>query len=323
MTESEYLQCTDTRQLYLFLCGCGLSERKWWLIFFNHDLIDLSFAGEPVDSEEAREREQIRVKCLTGFRFVDGEVDYKEVLKARFPDRDHSPTGRLDSAINHVRKEFDVDQSVWRPGAAKAMSHMARDIAGNPFHPLTLPKPKHAPRRTSAGDPAHGCEICDGEDVCTCPGRRRARCLTCGGKWPECQETASCPWLTTDVLTLATAAYDLRDDQGRLENDRLCVLADALEEAGCGDVEVPCPSCSFHADNPVNPWRAAGYRPERDPASGRHEGGWTNCKTCNSGGKGGVRPGFVPVAHPLLAALRGHGVHYRGFHALDVVLGKS
>lgn len=46
---------------------------------------------------------------------------------------------------------------------------------------------EHEPRRTRAGDPAHGCEMCDGEDYCTCPGKNyRATCVTCGGKWPEC-----------------------------------------------------------------------------------------------------------------------------------------
>lgn len=45
----------------------------------------------------------------------------------------------------------------------------------------------HEPRRTEAGEPAHGCETCDGEDECTCPHKNlRAKCLTCGGTWPEC-----------------------------------------------------------------------------------------------------------------------------------------
>jgi hypothetical protein len=47
----------------------------------------------------------------------------------------------------------------------------------------------HEPQRTDAGNPAHGCEACDGEDACTCPHKGgRARCLTCGGRWPECGE---------------------------------------------------------------------------------------------------------------------------------------
>jgi uncharacterized protein (TIGR02996 family) len=58
--------------------------------------------------------------------------------------------------------------------------------------------------------------------------------------------------------------------------------------------ERPCPYCTEYLDDPENPWRGKpGYRPERDPASGRHEGGWANCYTCNSGGKNYVRAGVV------------------------------
>jgi hypothetical protein len=44
----------------------------------------------------------------------------------------------------------------------------------------------HHPMRTRDGHPAHGCEVCDGEDVCTCGRGARARCTTCGGAWPDC-----------------------------------------------------------------------------------------------------------------------------------------
>jgi hypothetical protein len=41
-------------------------------------------------------------------------------------------------------------------------------------------------------------------------------------------------WRTTDVTALARAAYETRSlPSGRLERDRLGVLADALEDAGC------------------------------------------------------------------------------------------
>lgn len=44
---------------------------------------------------------------------------------------------------------------------------------------------------------------------------------------------------TPTVLTLAHAAYDERLlPSGELDRDRLAVLADALEEAGCGDAEI-------------------------------------------------------------------------------------
>lgn len=69
-------------------------------------------------------------------------------------------------------------------------------------------------------------------------------------------------WRTPDVLSLVQAAYDERDPKtGALEGDRLLVLSDAMEEAGCGG--------------------------------------------------------------DVLTALRAPGPHYRGFWALDLILGKE
>lgn len=167
---------------------------------------------------------------------------------------------------------------------------------------------------------------------------------------------ARCPYLTPDVLSLARAAYDERTEDGTLDLFRLHLVADALEDAGVSDVESPCPTCSPYADDPCprrcsvlpNPvglrgkslrWKQGagwhlcpdcrgtgkfppGYHPERDPASGRHEGGWTNCKTCNGGGnRSAVRPGVVRTPHPLLGHLRSGGTHVRGCYAIDLLLG--
>lgn len=56
--------------------------------------------------------------------------------------------------------------------------------------------------------------------------------------------------------------------------------------------ESPCPTCTPHLHDRSSPL-GLGYHPERSPASGRHEGGWTNCKTCNGGGRKMLRPGWV------------------------------
>jgi hypothetical protein len=46
-------------------------------------------------------------------------------------------------------------------------------------------------------------------------------------------------WLTPDVLPLAQAAYDNRTlPAGTLEPERLALLADALEEAGCDNADI-------------------------------------------------------------------------------------
>jgi uncharacterized protein (TIGR02996 family) len=68
------------------------------------------------------------------------------------------------------------------------------------------------------------------------------------------------------------------DDAPRLE------YADWLDENERTE-ESPCPVCSEYHGDASTPWKGEpGYHWERDVASGRHEGGWTNCKTCNRAG---------------------------------------
>jgi uncharacterized protein (TIGR02996 family) len=77
------------------------------------------------------------------------------------------------------------------------------------------------------------------------------------------------------------------DDAPRL------VYADWLQERD-RVVEVPCPVCTTYLNDEGNPWKGEpGYHPEPDAASGRHEGGWTNCKRCNCGGPNYFKAGRV------------------------------
>lgn len=137
------------------------------------------------------------------------------------------------------------------------------------------------------------------------------------------------PWLTPTVRELAQAAYDERtegvcsacggtgdetsDGQGRcggcagtgksglvLDPARLLILADALEDAGCGEEailrhlrsEEPCPGCSFGQ----TPYYGGG-------------GGW--CSFCDQSG---------PDIHYLK---RLDARHVRGCWVVDLLLGKE
>jgi hypothetical protein len=51
--------------------------------------------------------------------------------------------------------------------------------------------------------------------------------------------TFNSAWLSSTVTTLAEAAYEERDlPSGELDRDRLVILADALEDAGCTDADI-------------------------------------------------------------------------------------
>jgi hypothetical protein len=118
-----------------------------------------------------------------------------------------------------------------RIGNSAAQVTLLRDIAGNPFRPLTL---CGLERRPFDNQWAH----VDAN----------------GGFWLEAECPACRPLLTPTVIAIARRAYDERDFAA------LGVLADALEEAGCQEEAVlhhlrgwaPCPVC-LCADPPPEP----------------------------------------------------------------------
>jgi hypothetical protein len=58
-------------------------------------------------------------------------------------------------------------------------------------------------------------------------------------QYRKLEENRRLAWLSADVQGLAAAAYaNPRESVGTLDPDRLAVLADALEEAGCTDADI-------------------------------------------------------------------------------------
>jgi hypothetical protein len=116
-------------------------------------------------------------------------------------------------------------------------------------------------------------------------------------------------WLTSDVLSLAQAAYEERQPEtGELDFDRLAILADALEDAGCTEQALR----SRRLDVDLL-WHLKGR--ERCPnlcdhglISPQAEGeGWDVCHVCKS------TTGTIPLSGP----------HARGCWVLDLLLGKE
>ena len=78
--------------------------------------------------------------------------------------------------------EGRVCPAAWAIAVAAGAGAWRRDAQGRfdaPLAPGELTKrifpPHHVPSCTVAGDPAHGCGVCEGEDTCTCPKNLRAR----------------------------------------------------------------------------------------------------------------------------------------------------
>lgn len=200
---------------------------------------------------------------------------------------------RLISASRHAESALSWCRDWMLPKATQAA--LLRDIVGNPFRPVMLPagppcrkcrgKGKRPSGAGGAVDrPSHRpCEVCEGT-----------------GHGP-------CPWLTPDVLALAQAAYDQRDEvSGHLDPVRLAILADSLEEVGCPpEVETACNGCG-------------GAGVVYDEVGTDYP-----CVRCGRGGLTRPGTGRAIVPHPLLAHLRSPGPHVRGCWAIDLVLEKE
>ena len=110
-------------------------------------------------------------------------------------------------------------------------------------------------------------------------------------------------YITPVVKDLALAAFEQRERpnvafDGTLDDDRLLILADALEDAGLPGI-VPCHTCDCG--------RPGEYTPDD---------GWNvpeKCKPCGGTGK---------VLNPFLKDLRNTRPRFRGYEVLDVILGR-
>jgi len=190
MTEAEWLACTDPEPMLEFLRGkaserkmrlfaCACCRRIWGVLEHPLGREAVEVAECYADRKETKNELSAAsyAAALAGADY--GSINGLAVLAALSASADEDRA--LDAAgIAACVAPDDDDERIAQCG-------LFRDIAGNPFRPVSL-------------DPA---------------------------------------WRTPTVRALAEAAYDDRIlPAGTLDPDRLAVLADALEEAGCDNADI-------------------------------------------------------------------------------------
>lgn len=173
-----------------------------------------------IDSVRPEESAEWRQAVTDAERFADGET----------PAGDMNKHNRWTIGIverpDIVARHILTDVALLRRQAECAA--LLRDVVGNPFRPVTLPRQKLK------------CVRCNGKGNV-----RRAEIYASRWDREECDSCGAagfvdgpCPWLTPQVVSLAHAAYSERNPDGTLDALTMMALSDALEETGCLDVAI-------------------------------------------------------------------------------------
>jgi hypothetical protein len=215
VTESEWLACTDPEKMLEFLWGKASKREQRLLVvgFCRHTWYLLSEYGRK--SVEVAER------------FADGRATAQELEEARWAADSNS----VEEDGLHQQAELDT----WlpRPSEDEELFLRELDYRGDRLHAAML---------------AHASTFPDEWlKLRELPGVVRwknaaglVRCIS-GNPFRSSPPLppAILTWNDATVVRLAQAAYEERHlSEGNLDNSRLAVLADALEEAGCTSEEI-------------------------------------------------------------------------------------
>jgi hypothetical protein len=204
MTEAEWLACTDPQAMLGFLRDKA-SDRR--LRLFGCACVRRVW--------DLLLEEQSRRLVEVGELYVDGFVDEQELSKARQSYEDYL----------HDVDDGDSDLVLPETEAGYAACEVA-DCGAGIFTALYASHHAASAREEGGREQAERAA-------------QAALLRDIFGPLPFRPVTITPAWNTPQVVALAQAAYDQRElPAGTLDTDRLAVLADALEEAGCTNADV-------------------------------------------------------------------------------------
>jgi len=324
--------------------------------------------SEPAEATRMASDRQLRLFAVAASRAIGMPTDTR--LAAVEAWADGGPEPESDSFSYESRDPYTAAERVTAEAYALAFigdasrqtadwaqslkAALLREIVGNPFAPVVLPKGKErCPRCINERWPGWigGDSLADAFAI----ELAERCCKTCNPVWHKESPTAGwidgpCPWITPQVLSLARAAYDERGRKcrcrrpwsglwgdletgrlaphgqdsftvarrcpgcretgtvadGTLDNFRLALLADALEEAGCVETSEEAVTRMYVCEKCGN-------------VNDLNNQVGICCRKCGSEFCRKQRLRDLP--HPIISHLRSPGPHVRGCWATDLVLG--
>jgi hypothetical protein len=217
MTEAEWLACVDTKPILEYLDEKG-SNRKLCL-----------FASWCCRTIWCHMKKSSRRSVEVAERFFEGRAR-ETVLKAAIAK---ATAAFEETSENTIEHSITLAASLVPVSDVKEADSVAYAVAKVVAHQSVYPD--DFIETTDETEATYAARVLS-EQARQC---RVLRCIIGNPFRPIALEPAILTWNDATVVPLAQAAYDERTlPEGTLDNARLAVLADALEEAGCTDADV-------------------------------------------------------------------------------------
>jgi hypothetical protein len=239
MTETEWLTCTDPELPINFLANHFeiIYERAY------ERAKELKESGYDADKDPAvraiaRRMRLFAVACCRhiGHLLIDPRSWQALEWTERFVDNLASEDERREVAYAAGRVTWDLE-SDWTHCSAASAAYSATDDIMDEFEDAQEVAKKAAEAAASVHDPESQEVAFDAEKNAEETFQSRLLREIFGNPFRPVALDRS--WLTDRVVALAQAAYEERSlTAGILDPDRLAVLSDALEDAGCTDTEI-------------------------------------------------------------------------------------